>query len=109
GRDAWRCASVDRSTEGVVLVAHRRAVPSDVGLVDRDRLEHLDMIAEQREVGKHVDVDWLRRRKVEDFFRLGAEAVAQRLGVMLAARRRAFPPPPTARALSYARLLSLYP
>ena len=49
-----------RVAERTVLIDHGGAVPDDIGLIDRDRLEHLDVVAEQRQVRKHVDVDRLR-------------------------------------------------
>ena len=69
GAHAQRIDLIDRAAKHAVLVHDRGAVPGDVGLIDRDRLEHLDVIAEQREVGKHVDVDRLRSGEIEDFFR----------------------------------------
>ena len=45
---AQRIDLVDRAAERAVLVDNRRAVPGDVGLIDRDRLEHLDVVSQQR-------------------------------------------------------------
>src|SRR5262249_57758415 len=87
------------ATERTVFVHNRRAVPADIGLVDRNRLEYLDVIAEQREIGKHVDVDRLRRSEIENLLRLRAEPAAQLPGIIFGARRGPFHRPQSARAL----------
>ena len=105
GAHAQRVDVIDRAAERAVLVHHRDAVPGDIGLVDRDRLEHLNVVAEQREIWEHVDVDRLRRRKIEQFFRARAEAAAQFRLIMLAAGRRPLDRPQAARALDDIRAL----
>ena len=99
--------SVTASLGDAAVVDDHGAVPDGVGLVDADRLEHLDVVAEQREIRKHVDVDRLRAGEIEQ--REGAVAVAaQEFGfVMLHAGMRAFQRPQAARALFQVRPLVL--
>ena len=80
----------ERAAERAVLVHHGRAVPGHIGLVDRHRLEYLDMISEQREVGKHIDVDRLRGGEIENLFCSGTETAAQVLGVIFGPWRGTF-------------------
>ena len=84
-------------------------VPYQIALVslDADRLEYLDVVAEQREIRKHVDVDRLGAGEIEQ--REGAVAVSpDELGlVMLHAGMRAFQRPQAARTFFQIRPLVL--
>ena len=85
--------------EAAVFINDHGAVPDGVGLIDADRFEHLDMIAEQRQIRKDVDVDRLGAGEIEQ--REGAVAVApDELGlVVLHAGMRALQRPQPARPL----------
>src|SRR5205823_12226395 len=56
---------VGRAGELVRLVDDGSGVPDALGLVDRERLEYLDVVAEDRQVGEDVDVHRLGRSEVE--------------------------------------------
>ncbi len=107
GAHAQRVDLVDGAAEHAVIVDHGRAVPSDVGLVHRHRLEHLDVVAEQREVRKDVDVDGFGGGEVEDLLRPRAEASAQFLLIVLGAGRRSLDRPQASGAFLDVRPLVL--
>ena len=102
GKPSWvrmRSAlmSVDGVAEPAAVVDDHGAVPDGVGFADADRLENLDMVAEQREIRKHIDVDRLGPGEIKKLE--GAVAVApDEFGfVVLHAGMRAFQRPQAAR------------
>ena len=84
------CAGCRALADAAVNIVDLCTVPDCVGFLVRNRLEDLDVIAQQRKIGKDVDVYRLRACKIEK--RLGFLAVfcAQLLGDILHARVQGF-------------------
>ena len=89
------------------VVDHGGAVPDRVGFVDAERLEHLEVVPEDRQVREDVDVDRLGRSEIERRRRAVAEPAAQFRLVMLHAGMRAFHRPHRARLDLHVRALVL--
>ena len=104
---ADRIHRAGHALELVRVIDDRGRVPGAVGLVDRERLEHLDVIAENREVRKDVDVHGLGGGEVERARGLVAELRADHPGVALHPGLDAFQLPQRAGPLLHIRTLVL--
>ena len=90
-----------------MLIDDRGGVPGAVGLVDGDGMEHLDVVAEDREVRKDVDVHRLGRREIQRSRRFLLQFFPDQPGVALHAGLHAFHLPERAGALLDVRALVL--
>ena len=78
------------------VINDRGAVPDRIGFVDAERLEHLEMVSEDREVREDVDVDRLGGGEIERF-RSARRRAAGAAPLRNAPCRDAGFPPPTSR------------